>query len=170
MTRFASFARPFSWAAACASALALIGCGTPAGRVPGQLSDISVTPASGAAAPGGPQASQAASARDYKRDAAQHVYRLNRAQIYPGQLPAVLYAVGTLQVHLDAQGQVRSLHWLRAPTHAPDAIAGIERMALGAAPYPVPARLGEVVWTDTWLWDQSGRFQLDTLTEGQLQN
>jgi protein TonB len=23
------------------------------------------------------------------------------------------------------------------------------------------------VWTDTWLWHKSGRFQLDTLTEGQ---
>jgi protein TonB len=26
-----------------------------------------------------------------------------------------------------------------------------------------------VTWTDTWLWDESGRFQLDTLTEGQQQ-
>jgi len=25
-----------------------------------------------------------------------------------------------------------------------------------------------VVYTDVWLWDKSGRFQLDTLTEGQL--
>jgi periplasmic protein TonB len=24
-----------------------------------------------------------------------------------------------------------------------------------------------VVYTDTWLWHKSGRFQLDTLTEGQ---
>ena len=169
MTRFSSFLRPFSWAAASASALALIGCGTPAGRVPGQLSEVSVTPPTSATAPGASAASQAGTARDYKRDAAQHVYRLNRAQVYTGQLPALLYAVGTLQVHLDAKGQVRSLHWMRAPQHAPDAIAGIERAALAAAPYPVPARLGEVVWTDTWLWDKSGRFQLDTLSEGQLQ-
>jgi periplasmic protein TonB len=27
--------------------------------------------------------------------------------------------------------------------------------------------MGKVVYTDTWLWDKSGRFQLDTLTEGQ---
>lgn len=168
MTRLASLLRSGSLAAACASALALalLGCGTPAGRVPGQLSDVSVPTASGG---GGSAASQARTARDYKRDAAQHVYRLNGARIYTGQLPPLLYAVGTLQVHLDAKGQVRSLHWLRAPQHAPDAIAGIERAALAAAPYPVPARLGEVVWTDTWLWDRSGRFQLDTLSEGQLQ-
>ena len=29
------------------------------------------------------------------------------------------------------------------------------------------ARLGKVVYTDTWLWHKSGKFQLDTLTEGQ---
>lgn len=40
---------------------------------------------------------------------------------------------------------------------------------LQAAPFPAASRLGPVVWTDTWLWDKSGRFQLDTLTEGQLQ-
>ncbi len=37
-----------------------------------------------------------------------------------------------------------------------------------AAPYPTPSRLGKVTYTDTWLWDKSGNFQLDTLTEGQL--
>ena len=39
--------------------------------------------------------------------------------------------------------------------------------ARAAAPYPLPERLGRVTYTDTWLWDKSGRFQLDTLTEGQ---
>jgi len=37
-----------------------------------------------------------------------------------------------------------------------------------AAPFPVPARMGKVTYTETWLWDKSGHFQLDTLTEGQL--
>jgi len=27
--------------------------------------------------------------------------------------------------------------------------------------------MGSVTYTDTWLWDKSGRFQLDTLTQGQ---
>jgi hypothetical protein len=27
--------------------------------------------------------------------------------------------------------------------------------------------MGGVVYTDTWLWHISGKFQLDTLTEGQ---
>ncbi len=79
----------------------------------------------------------------------------------------MLYAVGTLQVNLDCK-RCR-WHWLRAPQHAPEVIAEIERAVLQAAPFPAATRLGEVTWTDTWLWDKSGRFQLDTLTEGQQQ-
>jgi hypothetical protein len=44
----------------------------------------------------------------------------------------------------------------------------IERMVRAAQPFPAPQRMGTVVYTDTWLWHKSGRFQLDTLTEGQL--
>ena len=46
-------------------------------------------------------------------------------------------------------------------------IAEIEKTVRAAAPFPAPARMGKVVYTDTWLWHKSGRFQLDTLTEGQ---
>ena len=43
----------------------------------------------------------------------------------------------------------------------------IERTVRQASPFPAPTRLGKVVYTDTWLWHKSGKFQLDTLTEGQ---
>jgi hypothetical protein len=43
----------------------------------------------------------------------------------------------------------------------------IERTVRSAAPFPAPVRMGRVTYTDVWLWDKSGRFQLDTLTEGQ---
>ena len=79
----------------------------------------------------------------------------------------MLYAVGVLNVDLDNRGQVSRLDWMRAPKHAPEVIADIERMVRAAAPFPAPARMGRVTWTDVWLWDKSGRFQLDTLTEGQ---
>ena len=146
-------------------ALWLAGCGST-GTVPGQLSDVKTDRGGAGAAP---LASNAATARDYRRDAARHIYEANRSRIYSGQLPPLLYAVGTLQVHLDAGGKVMSLHWMRAPKHAPEVIAEIERFVLKAAPFPAATRLGAVTWTDTWLWDKSGRFQLDTLTEGQLQ-
>ena len=77
-----------------------------------------------------------------------------------------LYAIGVLQVDIDRRGQVGRMNWLRAPNHAPEVVVEIERIVRAAAPYPTPSRT--VTYTDTWLWDKSGRFQLDTLTEGQL--
>jgi protein TonB len=112
--------------------------------------------------------SQAATARAYRADAANHLYAANHERIYKGKLPPMLYAIGVLQVDVDNRGNVRSLHWMRAPRHAPEVIAEIERTVRAAAPFPAPARMGKVTYTDTWLWDRSGRFQLDTLTEGQL--
>jgi protein TonB len=161
--------RRLALAASVLSALWLAGCGgTGPGAVPGQLSGASVSGVSGASG-SVPRASNAATPRDYRRDAARHIYEANRSRIYGGQLPPILYAVGTLQVNLDAGGKVVSMHWLRAPQHAPEVIAEIERAVLQAAPFPAATRLGAVTWTDTWLWDKSGRFQLDTLTEGQQQ-
>ena len=115
----------------------------------------------------GIQSSSAATARDYRRDGARHLYQLNSHRIYDGKLPPLLYAVGVLETELDSRGQVLKTSWLRAPRHAPEVIAEIENTVRRAAPFPAPARLGCVTYTETWLWDQSGRFQLDTLTEGQ---
>jgi hypothetical protein len=114
-----------------------------------------------------PAPSVARTPREYRPDAAKHIYQRNANRIYKGRLPPLLYAIGTLEVEVDRRGNVVSTHWLRAPKHAPEVVAEIERTARQAAPYPVPERLGKVTYTDTWLWDKSGRFQLDTLTEGQ---
>lgn len=111
--------------------------------------------------------SSATSPRGYRKDAAAHLYSLNRDRIYHGRMPPLLYAIGVLQVDVDERGNVRHLNWMRAPKHAPEVIAEIERTVRAAAPFPAPARMGHVVYTDTWLWHKSGRFQLDTLTEGQ---
>lgn len=112
--------------------------------------------------------SNAATPRDYRRDAASHLYGKNRNRIYQGVMPPLLYAIGVLQVEVDGKGRVTSLNWMRAPKHAPEVIAEIERTVRQAAPYPVPVRMGRVTYTDTWLWHKSGLFQLDTLTEGQM--
>ena len=115
--------------------------------------------------PGVGRAPDAPASRDYRSAAASHVYQRNADRIFKGKLPPLLYAIGVLQVDIDRSGQVTKLKWLRAPTHAPEVVAEIERTVRRAAPFPSPG--GTVTWTDTWLWDKSGRFQLDTLTEGQ---
>ena len=158
-----------------AAAASLAGCVTPPPPAPAPASPAPApTGPIGARPPAPPEpqpsaqlASAAATPRAYRVDAANHIYSRNRHRIYKGTLPPLLYAIGVLEVHIDRQGRVTSLRWMRAPRHAPEVIKEIERTALEASPYPVPARMGRVTYTDTWLWDKSGNFQLDTLTEGQ---
>jgi periplasmic protein TonB len=119
------------------------------------------------AAQGSARSSPATTPRAYRADGATHLYGLNSDRIYKGRMPPLLYAVGVLNVEIDEVGRVTKLDWMRAPRHAPEVIAEIERTVRSAAPFPAPARLGKVVYTDTWLWHKSGKFQLDTLTEGQ---
>ncbi|HEY3048739.1 MAG TPA: hypothetical protein VGJ72_14930 [Polaromonas sp.] len=113
------------------------------------------------------RSSAATTPRAYRQDGASHLYSLNDERIYKGKMPAMLYAVGVLNVEIDRAGHVTRLDWLRAPRHAPEVIAEIEKTVHRASPFPAPTRLGKVVYTDTWLWHESGKFQLDTLTEGQ---
>lgn len=113
------------------------------------------------------QISGASTPMAYRRDAASHLYGKNRNRIFKGKMPPLLYAIGVLQVEVDGRGAVSATTWMRAPNHAPEVVAEIERTVRMAAPYPAPVRLGRVTYTDTWLWHKSGLFQLDTLTEGQ---
>ncbi len=114
-----------------------------------------------------PRSSAAGTPRAYRQDAARHLYAHNAQRIYQGKLPPLLYAIGVLEVDIDRSGRVTALRWMRAPRHAPEVVREIERTVRAAAPFPVPARMQRVTYTDTWLWDKSGHFQLDTLTEGQ---
>lgn len=116
---------------------------------------------------GSARSSSAASARAYRQDGATHLYGLNAERIYKGKMPPLLYAIGVLNVEIDRVGRVTRLDWMRAPRHAPEVMAEIERTVTQASPFPAPTRLGKVVYTDTWLWHKDGKFQLDTLTEGQ---
>jgi protein TonB len=156
-----------TWVAVC-SALLLASCAAPVGT---PRSAEATSPFAAAQPPmTGPMpelVSEAGTPRDYRRDGAKHLYDKNGSRIFKGQLPPLMHAVGVLAISIDAAGQVRNLYWMRAPSHAPDVVKEIERTVYAAAPFPAPACLASVTYTDTWLWDKSGNFQLDTLTEGQ---
>ena len=104
---------------------------------------------------------------DYRRDAAEHLYRTYPTRIYKGRLPPLIASVAVFEVHIDSLGEFVTSRWVRAPWHRPDIMADIERIAKQAAPYPAPIHMPGVVYTDVWLYDKSGLFQLATLTEGQ---
>jgi hypothetical protein len=111
--------------------------------------------------------SGADTALDYRLDAAYHLYDRNSARIFKGVMPHFLYAIGVVEVRVDGRGNLQAINWLRAPEHAPEVIAEIERTVRKAAPFPAPVRLGQASYIETWLWDASGNFQLHTLSEGQ---
>ena len=111
--------------------------------------------------------SAARSPREYRYDGAQHIYRHLPERIFAGKLPRLLFAVGVINIEIDSRGDVTAIQWARAPRNAPRVMDEIERLVRAAAPYPAPVHMGSVTYTDTWLWDKSGRFQLDTLTQGQ---
>lgn len=147
----------------------LTGCTSCTAPVPKAQAPAATPPATRQpVAPTLPIVSGATSPRGYRSDAAKHIYSKNAGRIFHGKLPPLLYAIGVLEVEVDAKGRVTATHWLRPPKHAPEVTAEIERTVRLAAPFPAPVRMGRVTYTDTWLWDKSGKFQLDTLTEGQL--
>ena len=118
--------------------------------------------------PGPPRASQAQAEKDYKVDAARHLYAAFPMRIYRGKLPPMLYSVMVVETEIDATGQVVDVAVVRKPAAdevAPWVVAMIKR----AAPFPAPAKLGAgtVRYLEIWLVDKSGLFQIDTLTEGQ---
>ena len=108
-----------------------------------------------------------ASSADYRRDAARHIYRRLPARIYKGKLPPMLKAVVVVDIHIEPSGQIGHIDWVRVPKHAPEVKQDIEQAIIQSAPFPAPSQFKRVRYTETWLWHKSGRFQLDTLTEGQ---
>ncbi len=153
---------------AAVAAVMLAGCQTAPSRQPPPAEAGVSAPARGKPAElGSARQSAATTPRAYRESGASHLYGLNKDRIYQGRMPPMLYAVGVLDIELDRTGKVMRLDWRRAPRHAPEVMKEIERMVQAASPFPAPTRLGRVVYTDIWLWHSSGRFQLDTLTEGQ---
>ena len=118
--------------------------------------------------PGPPRASAAEIEKEYRIDAARHIYAAYPMRVYRGKVPPLIYSVMMVETEIDATGQVLNVNVVRKPAAdevAPWVIAMIRR----AAPFPSPVRMagGKVSYTDIWLVDKSGLFQVDTLTEGQ---
>ena len=154
-----------------AALAALAGCGSPpppAAPAPAPVARAPAAPAATPPAQTNRRVSQATSERAYRQDAARAIYAAYPDSIYKGKLPPLLYAVAVVETELDSNGNVRDVRMLRAPSHAPEVTARVRELIRKASPLPAPSRLGTVKYTDTWLVDKSGKFQLDTLTEGQL--
>jgi hypothetical protein len=115
---------------------------------------------------GMPHPSQADNDRSYRIDGARHLYAAYPMRIYKGRMPPLLYGVMITETEIDGDGAIVDVR-VRRPPAAPEVGPWVVAMIRKAGPFPPPARLGRVVYTDIWLVHKSGNFQLDTLTEGQ---
>lgn len=166
-------------AAVLGAALSLAGCQSPVvapgGPLPGQTEPGGpvLTPEQKVAEAALPEpvariSPQTAAVRAYRRGGAGHLYQRYAGRIFKGKLPPLVYAVAVVETHLDARGNVLQVTFMRAPTHAPEVSLQIVELVKNASPLPVPAaNVGAHTYVETWLWDKSGKFQLDTLTQGQ---
>lgn len=161
--------------------LVLAGCGappiapssapTPAPSAPAASSPAPiVTPPVTMVEPSHPSGARLA-ARDplldqWKRSAAERIHDVNAKHLFAGRPHHLLQAVIVVEVTVDPRGNVTRSKVLRSP-----GIGALDRLALAslktASPLPhPPSRLvgkGALVYSETWLFDNDGRFQLRTL-------
>lgn len=102
----------------------------------------------------------------WKRSAAERIHATNKGQLFDGKPHHLLRAVIVVEVTVDPDGKVVRSRVLRSPN-----IKTLDDMALAslrkAAPLPPPPkslmRRGNLVYSETWLVQNDGKFQVRTL-------
>jgi protein TonB len=110
---------------------------------------------------------QTPAVRAWRKIAARHIYAKYPNRIYKGKIPPLVHAVVVVETDVDADGTVRNVTFSRVPSHAPDVPPKIAELIKAASPLPNPGKLGGHTYVDTWLWDTSEKFQIDSITLGQ---
>ncbi len=115
-----------------------------------------------------PRPSETDVEREFRIDAARHLYACYPKRIFKGKLPPMLYGVMMVETELDASGAVLNISVVRKPA-ADEVAPWILAMIRRASPFPAPVRMdgGTVKYTETYFVDKSGQFQTYSLTEGQ---
>ena len=103
----------------------------------------------------------------YRNGAAHHIYKVYAKSIYKGMLPPLVHAIVVVETEVDALGRVKNVRVVRTPSHAPEVTENVVGMINAASPFPAPRTAAGARFTEVWLVDHSGRFQLHALTEGQ---
>lgn len=107
----------------------------------------------------------------YKRDVALRISEANASKVYTGRPQALLRSVVVVRYAVDARGQL-----LRSEIMRSNRDRETETIALAAlrnaAPFPQPAshlmRNGRLDVSETWLFNNDGRFQLRTIAQPQM--
>jgi len=108
---------------------------------------------------------------DYKRDIALRISEANAPKVYAGRPQALLRSVIVVRYAVDGRG-----HLVRSEIMRSNRDHETESTALAslrsAAPFPKPAshllRRGQLEVSETWLFNNDGRFQLRTIAQPQM--
>lgn len=156
-----------------AALLALAACTTPPPPVlePQVFLQVPVT----AAATPEAAVSGATTYAEYGHEVAMLLHDANRQAVFDGRPPNPLRAVIVVYVEVNGGGQLKRLELYRAPVHTPELVDEVERAwrRLGPQlPRPLPALMNgdeRIAFTQTWLFDDDGRFRLRTLSKPQVE-
>jgi hypothetical protein len=118
-------------------------------------------------AAGAPRRSDAQSDNEYRRDAARRIYDSFPMHVFRGKMPPFMHAVAVTETDIAADGRVLAVRLTREPAAAKEVGPWVVALIRRVGRFPPLAQMEQVTYTDIWLVDKSGKFQLDTLTEGQ---
>ncbi len=146
----------------------LAACSTP----PVEQGDRSVSAPAPTARPDVPREVSGAHHVDgYKRDLALRIAQMNAAKVYSGRPQALLRSVVVLRYTVDANGNLVTSEIQRSNRDRVTEATALASLR-NSAPFPKPAphllRNGRLEMSETWLFNNDGRFQLRTIAEPQM--
>ncbi|KRB94112.1 hypothetical protein [Noviherbaspirillum sp. Root189] len=107
----------------------------------------------------------------YKRDLAQRIVQVNSTKVYTSRPQALLRSVIVVRYSIDSHGQLIRSDIMRSNRDGENEITALASLRK-AAPFPKPAshllRHGKVEVSETWLFNNDGRFQLRSLALPQM--
>jgi len=109
------------------------------------------------------------SMQQYEHALAKRIFDANRGHTITGRLQPLLRAVVVLHFEIDATGKVHNVSTWRTPEPEADRLARASLVRAGALPPPPAAWLrgGKLGITETWLFNNDGRFHLRALAPRQ---
>ena len=107
----------------------------------------------------------------YKRDIALRISEVNSTKVYSGQPQALLRAVIVVKFSVDAGGKLLKSEIVRTNHDGATEATALASLR-NTAPFPKPAasllRNGRLEMSETWLFNNDGRFQIRSVAQAQM--
>lgn len=107
----------------------------------------------------------------YKREIAERISQANAGKVYPGRPQALLRSVIVLKYVVDAHGNLVRSEIVRSNRDRETEATALATLR-NSAPFPRPAghllHRGHLEISETWLFNNDGRFQLRTIAQPQM--